>query len=258
MFLIDQYAYQNKLNKVHPGEKAIFGLLTMFAAIVAKSVAVQLVIFTMMVLVTLWLAGIPKKVYFSLLLFPLSFIFIGVIPILVAVSSSNEGLIYSIKAFSSYIGITNQGISSTSITITRSMSSVACLYFIALTTPLIDLIELLKTIRIPKIIIELMTLIYRFIFVLIDASYIIYKSQNSRLGYSSISTSFRSLGKLVSMVFIKAYNNSQSLYLSLISRGYSGELTVISSKYEIDKRNIAAITVIELILIGLMIKLGGL
>jgi energy-coupling factor transporter transmembrane protein EcfT len=60
------------------------------------------------------------------------------------------------------------------------------------------------------------------------------------------------------MVFIKAYNNSQALYLSLISRGYRGELAVISNEYSMSKTNIAVIIIIELILLGLALKLGGL
>jgi hypothetical protein len=46
--------------------------------------------------------------------------------------------------------------------------------------------------------------------------------------------------------------------VSLISRGYSGELAVISNEYSMSKTNIAVIMIIELILLGLALKLGGL
>ena len=258
MFLIDQYAYMNKLNHVHPLEKILFSLLTMCIAIASKAIAIHIIVFVLMAIATLFLAGIPKKIYINLLLLPLSFIFLGVMPILILVSNTNVGFVFSVKALNLYFGITNQGINSALIISVRSMAAAACLYFITLTTPLTDIIELLKKSKLPQTIIEIMSLIYRFIFVLIDSSFIIYNSQSARLGYSSIRTSFRSLGKLISMVFIKAYNNSQALYLSLISRGYSGELRVISNEYVINKTNIVGIIIIELTLIGLSFKMGGL
>lgn len=258
MFLIDQYAYLNKLNKVHPVEKILFSLLTMCIVITSKAIVVHLVVFASMAIATLFLAGIPKKIYINLLMLPFSFIFLGVLPILIVASNSDVGFVLSIKTLNLYFGITNQGINSAFIIIARSMAAAACLYFITLTTPLIDIIELLKKAKVPQNLIEIMSLIYRFIFVLIEAAFIIYNSQSARLGYSSISTSFRSLGKLVGMVFVKAYNSSQALYLSLTSRGYSGELCVISNDYILNKTNIAAIIIIEIILVGLSYKMGGL
>jgi cobalt/nickel transport system permease protein len=248
----------NKLNKVHPIEKILFSLLSMCIAVASKAIAIHLVVFALMVIATLFLAGIPKKIYMNLLLLPLSFIFLGILPILIVVSNFDAGFVFSVKILNFYFGITNQGINSCLIIIVRSMAAAACLYFITLTTPLTDIIDLLRVLKLPQIIIEIMTLIYRFIFVLIDAALIIFNSQSARLGYSSIRTSFKSLGKLVSMVFIKAYNNSQALYLSLISRGYRGELAVISNEYSMSKTNIAVIIIIELILLGLALKLGGL
>lgn len=144
MFLIDQYAYVNKLSKVHPAEKILFSLLTMCIAIAAKAIAIHLVVFALMAAATLFLAGIPKKIYISLLLLPMSFIVIGIIPILIVTSYSDIGFIYSLKAFNLYFGVTNQGIASSTIIIARSMAAATCLYFIALTTPLTDILELLN------------------------------------------------------------------------------------------------------------------
>jgi cobalt/nickel transport system permease protein len=257
VLFIDQYAYINKLNKVHPGEKILFSVLTMCIAMASKSIAIHTIVFILMAIATLFLAGIPKKIYINLLMLPLSFIILGVLPILILISDSNVGFNLSIKVLNFYFGITNQGMYNALIIIFRSMAAAACLYFVTLTTTLIDILEMLRKAKLSQTIIEIMSLIYRFIFVLIDASFIIYHSQSARLGYSSISTSFRSLGKLVSMVFIKAYNNSQALYISLISRGYCGELHVISNEYTMNKANITVIILIELTLIGLSFILGG-
>jgi cobalt/nickel transport system permease protein len=254
---MDQYAYANKVNKVHPVEKVLFSMITLFLAVASKTYAIHSIIFVGMTLATLFIAGIPKRIYFNLLLLPVFFIILGIIPVLMEVSHTYTGFLFDIKLLNTYLGITKQGLASTLTIILRSMAAVSCLYFMALTTPVNDIFELLKKIRVPHILIEIMYLLYRFIFVLIDASMTIYYAQSARLGYSSIGASFKSLGKLASMVFIKAYNNSQALYVSLISRGYTGELCVISFKYKLDLRNIIFIIIVEALLLLLSWILGG-
>ena len=57
--------------------------------------------------------------------------------------------------------------------------------FLTLTTPLVDLVDLWRRWRIPALLIDLMTVIYRFIFVLIDIAGRMRMAQESRLGYNT-------------------------------------------------------------------------
>jgi cobalt/nickel transport system permease protein len=257
LFLIDQYAYTNKLNDVHPVEKTLFSMLTMGVAIVSNRFAIHILIILLMFISTVIIARIPIKVYTKLILIPLAFLIIGVIPIIFTVSSYDSSFIYSIKISNLYLGITKSGIESGFIVCLRSIATITCLYFMSLTTPLLEVIQLLRKLKLPKSIIEIMTLIYRFIFVLLESAVVIHNSQSSRLGYSSVGNSFKSMGKLTSMVFIKAYNNSQSLYQSLVSRGYNGDLNVISREYSYSIRNICLIFAVEILFIVLVFLMGS-
>ena len=84
----------------------------------------------------------------------------------------------------------------------------------------------------PKLIVELMGLIYRFIFVLLETADTMITAQNSRLGYSSLSAGFRSLGTLVSTLFIRSYKRSDELYTALEARGYDGDLNVLEETFD--------------------------
>jgi cobalt/nickel transport system permease protein len=97
---------------------------------------------------------------------------------------------------------------------------------------MVDLLALLLRLKVPKLLVELMGLIYRFIFVLLETADTMFTAQNSRLGYSSLSTGYRSLGALASTVFIRAYKRSDELYTALESRGYEGELNVLDEPFE--------------------------
>ena len=52
------------------------------------------------------------------------------------------------------------------------------------------------------------------------------KAQETRLGYHSYWSSFKSLGALVSSIFLRSLDKSETLQHSLDSRGYTGELPV--------------------------------
>ncbi len=257
MFIIDLYAYSNRLKDMHPGEKMAFALISMIIAVSSKSIVLHLLVLALMAAVCLAAAGIPWKTFGGLMLLPLSFILLGVLPILIVISHKDVGFILQTKLFHSYWGVTAQGLHASILIFFRSMAAAACLYFMALTTPLTDLIEMLRRLKLPAAVIEIMSLIYRFIFVLLEAAGTIYHSQSSRLGYSSLKNSFMSLGKLVSMVFIKAYHNSQALYIALASRGYEKELTVLSKEYKVSRQNIVWISLTELLLLVLLLILGG-
>jgi cobalt/nickel transport system permease protein len=105
--------------------------------------------------------------------------------------------------------------------------------FLALTTPLVDLVDLFRRWHVPTLLIDLMTVIYRFIFVLLDSFNRMYTAQESRLGYSS--SFYRSLvnaGLLGSRLFIDAYQRSRRLQVALASRNFSGDLRVLPASYE--------------------------
>jgi cobalt/nickel transport system permease protein len=81
-----------------------------------------------------------------------------------------------------------------------------------------------------------MTLIYRFIFVLLESLDRMYTAQASRLGYATFKRGMLSAALLGSQLFIETYRRSQRLQVALASRGYTGDLRVIPIQYRYDWR----------------------
>lgn len=257
MLLIDQYAYANKLSKVHPGEKMMFSILTMLIGLMSGSVGIQMLLLLIMIVVTLYGAGIPWRVYLGLFIVPLSFIALGIVPIVFEVAKSGAGLIYSLGFLDLFIGLSKQGVPAALNIVSRSIMAVSCLYFLIFTTSMVDMMEQLRKVKIPNITIELMMLIYRFIFVLLEAAALIHHSQSARLGYSNVRSAFSSLARLSSMIFVRSIHNSRALGMSLASRGYSGDLRVLTYEYNLNRRNIALITLLEILLVVLCLYREG-
>ena len=108
-----------------------------------------------------------------------------------------------------------------------ALAGVSCLYFLALSTPLSELLLFLKGLHLPALIIELMMLIYRFIFLLLDCAGKISVAQRSRLGNRDFHTSLSSFASLVSCLFIQSVRRSGILYDAMEARCYDGNFSVL-------------------------------
>jgi len=257
MFAIDQYAYANRLRSAHPGEKFAFSVLTMAICLASPSALVYPAVVLLMAGVAVLRAGIPWRYYLKLMTAPLSFLLVGVATVAVSVSRHPDGVVYGVTVLGLTVGATPRDLGVAAGLLGKSLGAVSCLYFLALTTPMIEIISVLKKLRVPPLFIELMGLTYRFIFVVMEIASKIYTAQSSRWGYASLRTSYFSLGQLASNLFIKSYHRSRDLFTALSARCYSGDLNVIEPAYAVSKVNIALIVVIDLALTALALVDGN-
>jgi cobalt/nickel transport system permease protein len=94
-----------------------------------------------------------------------------------------------------------------------------------------------------------MSLVYRFIFVLLETADKMYTAQAARWGYATLKTSYFSLGQLVSNLFHKSYYCSRMLFTTLLARCYTGELKVLEKSYVLSGKNLFLIAAAELALL---------
>jgi cobalt/nickel transport system permease protein len=249
MISIDKLAYISKLKKVNPMEKFIFAIVTMIICIILNNIIASIITLLLMSFITVFKGRIPLKSYLKLILLPIVFLIIGVLTIAINIIENSIGLIFSFTIFNITFGCTESSILIAGKLFFKSIASVSCLYFLTLSTPVFEVLSVLEKLKVPKLFIELMGLIYRFIFVLLDTANMIYISQNSRLGYSNISIGFNSLGKLITTLFMSAYKHSQDIYDAMESRCYDGDINLIENNYKYSYKNIALIIATEILLI---------
>ncbi|MBM7614353.1 cobalt ECF transporter T component CbiQ [Alkaliphilus hydrothermalis] len=251
MIVIDQYAYTNGLKEIHPLEKFILALMSLIICLFTKSTLLHLIIFIVMSTIIIGIAKIPFSTYLKIMLIPLAFLGISCFGVAFIITKNPLILTYGIGLGSWFIGFSLEGIQSARILFFRAYSSIGCMYFLALTTPMIDIIWVLRKIKLPSILTDLMIIIYRFIFVLLETASLIYISQDSRLGYSSIKRSYVSLGGLISNLFFKVFLRSKELFISLTARGYTGDFNVLEEAKVLSFTHILMIAFLEVIFIVL-------
>lgn len=247
MLNIDGFAYNNRLRQVHPLEKAAFAFMTMFLCLGFSLPVISCLVILLMVFAIVGLAGIPVKVYFRLMLLPFSFLLIGILTIAVSVSAQGlgAGRLAGLTISGITVGITYNGLVTAGGLFLKSLGAVSCLYFLSLTTPAVEIAAVMRKLRFPALFIELTDLIYRFIFVMQAIAGEIYTSQSSRWGYASVKNSTNSLGQLTAALFVKALHRSQTLFTALSSRGYNGQVNVLTPEFSVSVNNIFLIAIIE-------------
>lgn len=251
----DDYAYTNRLRNVHPGEKLTFTLTTMAIGFITN-LYLSGAIIILMGSVSILIAGVPAKVYTKLLMLPTSFLMMSLLSILISFGEPENALLL-IPLMGTNLAITLNSLRLAIQLLFKSVSMVSCLYFLSLTTPITDLIPVLRGLKVPGLFLELMLIIYRYLFVLSKTARDIYTSQAARLGDRSFKSTLTSLGMLVSALFLKAHHDAQRLYTSLLARGYDGDLKVMERHFPVSRRNLMWIGIIDALLLIIAVKTGG-
>ncbi len=231
MMDMDQYAYTSRLRTKDPVEKLFFALTMITTCLLANYVPVSILILGIMAVMIVGINKTPFKVLMKLLTVPLGFLIIGVLTIAFSVTQTNTGLIVAIPVFDHYIGASQTGIQQAVSLLLKSLSCISSLYFLSLSTPFMDLISALKKIHCPLLLLELMHLIYKMIFVLLETANTMAVAQDSRLGYSSLKSSYRSFSALASTLLVRSFKRADALYTALEARGSDGTLNVLEEQF---------------------------
>ena len=154
------------------------------------------------------------------------FLALSSVAVLFFVSSSPQEL-FSFRLFSRYIGISRLSFSNWYSLMAVAFSGVSCLYFLILTTPVTDLLAVLRRLHCPWLLLELMLLIYRAIFVLLDIASAIQTAQNCRLGNRTFRSKLSCMGQMLSVLLVRSLKKSSLLYDAMESRLYDGKIQVL-------------------------------
>ena len=228
----DRYAYLSRLRRVDPVAKVWVSLAALLLCLFSESIAVGLVTLAVMCLLNMVLGGQRPGTVLHFIKVPLAFLVIGCLTIVLRPLAEGEPALWSGLLFGRFRwGVTQAYLHMGLMVFCKAMGAISAMYFLALNTPMTDLILAMERLHVPKLLVELMELIYRFIFVLMDTAGRIRVAQESRLGYGSFRKSLECMGDLVSLVFLRAWRKGDRVYTALESRGYDGSLTTLAAAY---------------------------
>ncbi len=231
---IDYFAYASKIRGWSPAFKVILALLTIVFCIVLNNAAVSIVVIFTMAYLVIAVGGLSPRAYGSVLLIPLTFILLSVFAVIVDFSKQSMGAHQIFFGFG-YVYTTSAMVKSGLQLLLKVVASISALQFMILTTPSSEIIAVLRKTRLPAILMDLMHMIYRYIFILLDVLFQMQVSAAARLGYCDFATACRTFGGITSNLLVVFLKKANAYYDALEARCYAGELLFLEEEKPIKR-----------------------
>lgn len=227
IFSIDYYAYKSPLKKVNPGFKCLLSVGILSSCLLADNMAVSVYVMLSLAFLNVRAGRIGLGRYAELMAVPLVFIMLGCAAIAVDAGYGEHGW---------YISISRQGMVRSLGVMLRTFACVSALYLLSLSTPMNEIVSVLRKCRVPAVITELMNMIYRYIFILMDTQLRIRNSAQSRLGYSDFKSSCTTFGSSMGNLLVLSLKRAGMYYDAMESRCYDGELLFLEEERRLKAR----------------------
>jgi cobalt/nickel transport system permease protein len=223
--LLDDYAHSNALRQTSPRLKLMLGLGAILLCVSSGTPAAPLFIAFTMSLITVRLAKIPRRFYSTLLIIPFTFSLLSAA--VVAFMHGGGDPLFAFSAFGISWVVSEGGVSLAGLLMARTFGGMCSLFFIALTTPMIEIFSVLKSLGLPDFLVELSMLMYRYIFVFLDQAARIRSAQVMRLGDVKVKNSMNSFAMMASVLFLSSWEQGERLIVAMDSRCYDGKLELM-------------------------------
>jgi cobalt/nickel transport system permease protein len=202
---IDTVAWNSRWRLRSVAEKAtLCGGLLACAVLLPPWPAAPLVV--LVVFVAAGFADVPRVRLLRMLCIPLVFILVAGMSTAVTLDPSGPHLTTSADA------VIRAGEA-----VARAVSATAAVMFLAAVTPMSEITDSMRRAGLPAACADLITVMYRMIFLLLESVAVVRKSQTARLGYSTVPRSVRSAGLMTAAVLVRSWRRAHAL-----DRGLSG------------------------------------
>ncbi|TLX77010.1 hypothetical protein E9993_04810 [Labilibacter sediminis] len=246
MMLISQiYRHQHKLSQLPIWIRAIYVLPCFVLVLCNKSELFNALVSVVYLALSIVVTGVSLRQMLLLFRAPLFFIVTGCLTI--ALTFNDPHPFFTYKGFS--FGWAQGNLSVAVQAFSRSMALVSMVYFGLLTHTISEIAEALKYIRVPKILIELFILTFKFIENLMRSAQQMYTAQKCRLAYNGRKR-LKSLSILVFAILRNAIAQTSQLQVAMESRLLDDKFDFIHPKYKYHPFDVIWPTMITYILFG--------
>jgi cobalt/nickel transport system permease protein len=253
--LLEDIAQKNGLRETNTYLKLAAGLGAILLCLLSSSYLPPLFIAVVLSCAILFLARVNAWTYAELFVFPLWFAGMSAAGIILI--SGGNGVFWQWTILPDFsFSITRDSLNLGIFVFSRVVGGMSALCFISLTTPMTDIFIAFRQCRMPEAVIDLMMIIYRTIFILMDQVIQIYHAQVMRLGYSSYRESIQSFATLCGAAFIASWDAGDDLVRAMDARCYDGKFALLGGNRPVEMIPLMAVAVF-LVLSAAVVTISG-
>lgn len=219
---IDRCAQTNHWRHHAAGEKLLFAFGMMLVSLTAAGAWGQVAILVAMLALTIFGARVRLVDIARGGRVPLLFILAGTLAQSLSVSMQDGWPMLSVAS--------PEALANAGLVGLRSCACVAALLFLALTTPLSSILQLLQRIGLNAEISDIAMVMFRILWLLLDCLDNGQKSLSSRLGYTSYRRMLTSNAILMASLLPRVLHRAGRMEIGLAARGYGGQLHFLSAE----------------------------
>jgi cobalt/nickel transport system permease protein len=254
--LLEDIAQKNGLREINTYLKLLTGLGAILLCLLSMSYLPPLIIALVLTGAIVFLARVDAKTYAELFIAPLWFAVMSVAGIILI--TGGQEVFWSWNILPSFsLSITRESINQGVFVFCRVIGGMSAMLFIALTTPMTDIFIVFRQCRLPEVVIDLMMIIYRTIFILMDQVVQIYHAQVMRLGYSTWRESLHSFASLCGAAFIASWDAGEDLIQAMDARCYEGKFALLGENRPAERLPCLALVIFFILSAAVVIVSGN-
>lgn len=200
--------------------RLILGAAALGVAVVSGSVAVPAMVMAASAAVCLG-TGLPPRRLFARLALP------GVIALAAALSRLSwpgGRVLASLPLGPWTVEVTECGLHAGALAGARVLATVAAVLAATAGVPAAHLLAAARWLRAPATLVELASLMYRYLFILREETRAVVRAQAMRLGYAGGLRRLRCGATAGAVSFLRAYERAGTVHCAMLLRGYQGDL----------------------------------
>lgn len=232
---------KNIIQGINPHVKLILMIYTIFIVSIVRHIEAQLIItafvFLLYIIARLKIFVVYKKIFSLAIIFglivllPASLNIITPGKIILNIITFNKPLHFWIYTIPQNIGFTENGFKVVLLIFLRILNSASFAMLIVFSTPFPSFIKSFKIFGVPDTLLMIVSLAYKYIFILsrtIEETYFALKSRLSgNIRYGRIR---ELIGGRIFFIFKKSMRIYESTYYAMVSRGYHGKIVLHSQE----------------------------
>ena len=217
--LTESFAYRvNRLTEIDARVKIVFVLASLVANLLSASIWTPAGI-AVLCLAALLFIRIPPRLLLLRLSLPLV---MATVVLITQLSMWGGSQLWSIDIGVFHLAAYREGLYRGLLIMWRVIAGISLILFLSMSTPAYKLLGAARWLRMPATLIELLLLIYRYIFVLLDEMIVMQEAQRVRLGYLNWRLSMNSISILGAGLILRSYDRAERVYDAMLVRGYNG------------------------------------
>jgi len=243
---LDKYSERDSfLHRLDPRAKII--ALLGFIVLIVLTPPAEFIIFAqygLIILALIFISRLPLVFILkrALMVIPFALMITIFIPFL-----KSGRIAFTLDLHLAHLRVTYEGLIICWNVLVKSVSSVLLLTILISTTRFSALLKGLEYLKVPRVMIILVSFMYRYLFVMIDEAEHMQRARTARWFGGYIIRQIRVVGNMVALLFIRTYERSERIYTAMLARGFDGRIRLMH-KLKLNLRD-AGFVIIMLLLI---------